>query len=72
MLRGQGVQRSELWVACAGFANRCERAGAARDTAPDCTDPGVSTMEMHLPTIFAAAWPDKLVRLGRKGALLHN
>ena len=27
MLRGQGVQKSELWAAGVGFANRCEQAG---------------------------------------------
>eukprot|EP00966_Prymnesium_polylepis_P064280 1490227-Prymnesium_polylepis.1 len=51
MLSDQRVHKIELWVAGAGFANRCERAGegwkftpvCARDSAPEGTDLWKST-----------------------------
>ena len=56
MLSDQRVHKSELWVAGAGFANRCVRGGnsllCARDSAPEGTDLWKSTMEMMIPGGF--------------------
>eukprot|EP00966_Prymnesium_polylepis_P204297 4732814-Prymnesium_polylepis.1 len=56
---GSASVKRELWAAGSGFANRCERLVRgecsrmfAQDSAPDCTDLRLTTMEMHLPTSF--------------------
>eukprot|EP00966_Prymnesium_polylepis_P331755 7387330-Prymnesium_polylepis.1 len=63
MLRGLGVQKSELWVAGAGFANRSERAGegltftccrvvAPQDVRPAAPD--VDQLVLRMKCVFCA------------------
>eukprot|EP00966_Prymnesium_polylepis_P065296 1515775-Prymnesium_polylepis.1 len=60
MLTGSGVKKSELWwvlvrasqTGVSGPVRGDLSCGVQQGTAPDCTDPRKSTMEMYIPTSF--------------------